>query len=47
MADETEQVEVEVPVVDESVYPPRPYAEAITPEHLQHLLDNAPEQAPQ
>jgi hypothetical protein len=38
-------VEVEVPSVDESAYPARPYAEAVSDEHRQFLAETAPEQA--
>lgn len=36
--------EVEVPAVDESAYPERPYAEAADPAHLAYLAEHFPEQ---
>lgn len=36
--------EVEVPAVDESAYPDRPYSEAVDPAHLAFLQEQHPEQ---
>ena len=41
---EAEVTEIEVPSVDESAYPERPYDQAADPAHLAYLDEHFPEQ---